>query len=66
MSNRFTADNRPEDFKKYKDLTFGKMWSEIVEKNGDGKERTFVKDVSLIISLKSWGISNNAGATSAK
>lgn len=25
MSNRFTAEDRPEDFKKYKDLTFAKV-----------------------------------------
>lgn len=25
MSNRFNAENRPEDFKKYKDLTFNKV-----------------------------------------
>lgn len=25
MSNRFNAENRPEDFKKYKDLTFKKV-----------------------------------------
>merc|ERR1711939_907814 len=28
MSNRFTPEGRPEDFKKYGDLTFDKMWKD--------------------------------------
>lgn len=49
MSPRFTAENRPEDFQKYKDLTFKKMWDEIVAPNTEGKPRTFVKDMAQYI-----------------
>merc|ERR1712093_145317 len=49
MSNRFTPEGRPEDFKKYGDLTFDKMWKDVTQVNGDGKFRTFVKDMAQYI-----------------
>jgi len=49
MSPRFTAESRPEDFKKYADLTFKKIWAETTAVNAKGKKRTFVKDMAQYI-----------------
>lgn len=49
MSKRFTAESRPEEFKKYADLTSMKEWDNITGKSTDGTTRTFVKDMAQYI-----------------